>query len=167
MSATQVPTEVIKMIDKRRCSFLWAGDKETSAAKYLVAWPNVCTTKELGGLGIKDFSNQNICLLLNLVHRLHCANASAWGNWIISHVDLSNMNADNLGTHWDLLRSLLPLYQAITTIQLGDGRSTSFWSDFGLKMMCWLIASPDYTATAREKRCLSVRRSPLTLLETL
>jgi hypothetical protein len=27
MSATQVPPEVIKMIDKRRRSFLWAGDK--------------------------------------------------------------------------------------------------------------------------------------------
>jgi len=60
MSATQVPTEVIKMIDKIRRSFLWTGDKETSAAKCLIAWPNVCTTKELGGLGIKDFGTQNI-----------------------------------------------------------------------------------------------------------
>jgi hypothetical protein len=92
----------------------------------LVAWPNVCTTKELGGLGIQGLWH---CLLLNIVHRLHCASASAWGSWIRAHVDLSSMNAENLGTHWELLRSLLPLYQAITTVQLGDGKSTSFWSD--------------------------------------
>jgi hypothetical protein len=129
MSATQVPQEVIKMIDKRRRSFLWSGDKETSPAKCLVAWANVCTTKDMGGLGIKDFDTQNLCLLLNIVHRLHCASSSAWGRWIRQHVDLSNMNAANMGSHWELLRSLLPLYQALTTVQLGDGRSTSFWSD--------------------------------------
>jgi hypothetical protein len=129
MSATQVPQEVIKMIDKRRRSFLWSGDKETSPAKCLVAWANVCTTKDMGGLGIKDFGTQNVCLLLNIVHRLHCASSSAWGRWIRQHVDLSNMNAANMGSHWELLRSLLPLYQALTTVQLGDGRSTSFWSD--------------------------------------
>lgn len=62
MSATQVPPEVIKQIDKRRRAFLWSGNKETSAAKCLVAWPNVCTTKELGGLGIRDFGTQEYLL---------------------------------------------------------------------------------------------------------
>lgn len=80
MSATQVPPEVINQIDKRRRSFLWAGNKDSSVAKCLVAWPNVCTTKELGGLGIKDFGNHNNCLLLNLIHHLHCADSSAWAN---------------------------------------------------------------------------------------
>jgi hypothetical protein len=38
---------------------------------------------------------------------------------------------------------------------------------YGSGMMRWLIASPDYTAIAQNKRCLSVKRSPLILLETL
>jgi hypothetical protein len=129
MSATQVPPEVIKQIDKRRRSFLWAGNKDFSAAKCLVAWPNVCTTKELGGLGIKDFGIHNICLLLNLIHCLHCADSSAWTHWIREHADIANMQGDNMGHHWDLLRSLLPLYQAITTVELGDGKTTLFWTD--------------------------------------
>lgn len=82
ISATQVPPEVINQIDKRRRSFLWAGNKEFSAAKCLVAWPNVCTTKKLGGLGIRDFGTHNICLLLNLVHRLHCTDSLTWANCI-------------------------------------------------------------------------------------
>ena len=28
------------------------------------------------------------------------------------------------GNHWEMLRSILQLYQAITTVQLGDGHST-------------------------------------------
>ena len=34
-----------------------------------------------------------------------------------------------MGHHWDLLKSLLPLYLALTTVDLGDGRSTMFWTD--------------------------------------
>ena len=33
------------------------------------------------------------------------------------------------GHHWEVLRSLLPLYQAITTVTLGNRKSTSFWND--------------------------------------
>jgi hypothetical protein len=120
---------VIKQIDKRRPSFLWAGNKDFFAAKCLVAWPNVYTMKELGGLGIKDFGTHNICLLLNLIHRLHCADSSTWAHQIREHADITNMQGDNMGHHGDLLRSLLPLYQAITTVELGAGKTTLFWTD--------------------------------------
>ena len=76
-----------------------------------------------------DFGTHNVCLLLNLIHRLHCADLSAWANWISERVDIANMHGDNLGHHWELLKSLLPLYQALTTVQLGDGRSTLLWTD--------------------------------------
>jgi len=39
------------------------------------------------------------------------------------------MKGDLQGEHWEVLRSILPLYQAITTVKLGDGKSTSFWMD--------------------------------------
>ena len=80
MSATQIPQEVITQVDNRRRSFLWAGNKDFLARKCLVAWPNVYTTKDLGGLGIKDFGTHNICLLLNLIHRLHRTDSSVWAN---------------------------------------------------------------------------------------
>ncbi|CAN6315288.1 unnamed protein product [Urochloa humidicola] len=33
------------------------------------------------------------------------------------------------GPHWASMRALLPLYQTITTVCLGDGENTSFWMD--------------------------------------
>jgi hypothetical protein len=38
--------------------------------------------------------------------------------------------------HWSALRALLPVYQAITTVSLGDGAMTSFWSDVWLGDEC-------------------------------
>lgn len=35
----------------------------------------------------------------------------------------------NSNRHWEVLRSLLPLYQAITSVQIGDGATCSFWKD--------------------------------------
>jgi len=72
---------------------------------------------------------QNTCLLLKLMHRLHSGSQSSWANWIREHVCLANLEGDIQGNHWELMRELLPLYQAITTVQLGDGKSTSFWHD--------------------------------------
>ncbi|CAO2038822.1 unnamed protein product [Urochloa humidicola] len=42
---------------------------------------------------------------------------------------IATMDGEMTGTHWESLRTLLPLYQAITTVKLGDGRTTSFWQD--------------------------------------
>jgi len=33
------------------------------------------------------------------------------------------------GHHWEALESLLLLYQAITTVRLRSGTTTSFWHD--------------------------------------
>lgn len=42
---------------------------------------------------------------------------------------LATLEGDIHGAHWDQLRSLLPLYQAITTVTVGNGENTSFWYD--------------------------------------
>ena len=94
-----------------------------------MAWQNVCTTKDLGGLGIRDFGTQNICLLLKLVHRLHFVDSSAWAQWVRQPASLANLKGDMCGHHWETLQAILPLYQAITTVQLGDGETTLFWTD--------------------------------------
>jgi len=129
MSSMQLPPGLLQQVDKLRRAFLWAGDQNTSSSKCLVALQNVCTTKELGGLGIKDLGTHNICLLLKLIHRLHCANYSAWATWIRQRANLASLKGDLRGHHWEMLRTLLPLYQAITTVSLGNGKSTSFWND--------------------------------------
>jgi hypothetical protein len=112
----------------------WSGDKtgKASPASCLVAWIKVCAPKDLGGLGIRDMGIQNICLLLKLLHKLHCPEASAWSAWVRARACISNLNGDIHGGHWEVLRALLPLYQAITSVKLGDGMSCSFWRDVWL-----------------------------------
>jgi len=38
-----------------------------------------------------------------------------------------SLEGDLQGHHWEALRELLPLYRAITTVSIGNGRNTSFW----------------------------------------
>jgi hypothetical protein len=131
MSSLQLPPAVIKQMDGKRRAFLWSGDKsgKASPASCLVAWTTVCKPKDLGGLGLKDIGIQNICLLLKLLHRVHCPQSSAWAIWVRGRACLANLKGEVHGGHWETLRTLLPLYQAITTVQLGDGLSCSFWMD--------------------------------------
>jgi hypothetical protein len=42
---------------------------------------------------------------------------------------LASLEGDLAGNHWNVLRSLLPLYQAITVVDLGNGMDSSFWYD--------------------------------------
>lgn len=134
MSSLQLPPGVISSMDKTRRAFLWSGDKsgKSSAASCLVAWTNVCNPKEQGGLGIRDTGIQNACLLLKLLHRLHCAESSAWSSWVQNKISLASLQGDIHGEHWNNLKQLLPLYQAITSVELGNGQSTSFWNDVWL-----------------------------------
>jgi hypothetical protein len=39
------------------------------------------------------------------------------------------LTGDLGGHHWEALRTLLPLYQAVTSVSIGNGQQTSFWYD--------------------------------------
>ncbi|KAG2572481.1 hypothetical protein PVAP13_7KG140565, partial [Panicum virgatum] len=60
---------------------------------------------------------------------LHCSENSAWGAWVRQHANLATLKGDLHGHHWEMLRSILPLYQALTTVEINDGAATSFWDD--------------------------------------
>jgi len=129
MSALHLSPGAIAKFDKRRRSFLWTGEGTASGANCLIAWEKVRQDRTQGGLGIKDLSTQNSCLLLKLIHRLHQTTASSWATWVRDRVSLASMEGSVVVSHWDSLRMLLPIYQAITTVVLGNGKTTSFWHD--------------------------------------
>jgi hypothetical protein len=83
----------------------------------------------MGGLGLKDLGIQNTCLLLKMIHRLHSNAESSWANWVRRNACIASLTGNLHGHHWNILRSLLPIYRAITTVQIGDGTATSFWFD--------------------------------------
>lgn len=133
MRALSLPPGVIAQMDKRRLSFLWCGNDAPSGAQSLVAWERVCWSKDNGRLGVRDLNLMNVCLLVKLLHRLFVADDSAWvtwarplenclalPRWMVTCVELIN---------WGILRSLLPLYQAATTVVIGNDKRTSLWHD--------------------------------------
>ena len=131
MSSLQLPQTTIQAMDAKRRAFFWSADKNghCSPGSCLIAWENLCCPREFGGLGVRDLGIQNICLLLKLVHRLHCPQSSAWAQWVQSRASICSLEGDLHREHWQTLRSILPLYQAITTVSVGDGRTCSFWYD--------------------------------------
>jgi hypothetical protein len=129
MSALQLPQGVIDALDRRRRAFLWAGGKSVSGAQCLVAWENACVPKDRGGIGIRDLAAQNKCLLLKLFHRLHHPGDSAWVAWVRSKINLATLHGNVTRAHWSDLNELLPAYRAITSSEVFNGMSTSFWHD--------------------------------------
>jgi hypothetical protein len=129
MSSLQLLPGFVKKVDSKHRSFLWSGKDSCAGAKCLVAWDKVCLDKDEGGLGVTDLMTRNTCLLLKLLHRLFTAVGSSWASWARGRVCLATLTGDLSGNHWMTLRALLPLYRAITTCSIKDGRSTTFWFD--------------------------------------
>lgn len=125
MSALSIPVGVLNIKDRRSRSFLWNGDNNTTAAKSLVAWERVCPSKDQGGLNIRILGLHNVCLLLKLLHHLYCSQESAWACWVRRRASVASLEDELSGEHWNVLCSLLPLYQATTIVDLGDGLDTS------------------------------------------
>lgn len=69
MSAIGLHKTVIKAIDRRRRAFFWTREDSCHGSKCLVAWEQVCTSKQFGGLGLKDLELQNHCMLLKFVDK--------------------------------------------------------------------------------------------------
>jgi len=70
-----------------------------------------------------------VYIYIKLLHRLHFPKTSAWAQWVQGRASVANLKGDLYGDHWSTLRQILPLYQAITTVQIGDGTFCSFWHD--------------------------------------
>ncbi|CAO2039804.1 unnamed protein product [Urochloa humidicola] len=123
MSSLLLPKTVCEILDARRRAFLWTGDDKCNGSQCLIKWERLCTSKECGGLGIKNLADQNHCLLLKFIHKLHDASPLPWKEWFNGH--LSDANSF-LGR---IVDTELPRYRSLTAVQIGNGRHTSFWHD--------------------------------------
>jgi hypothetical protein len=130
MGALELPPGVIAALDRLRRAFLWAATDRVTGAKCLVAWDRVCS-KEEGDIGVRSLVDQNTCLQVKLLHRLHATPGQSWPRWVWSSLggmplDAPGCAAPLCGSHWAALLRLLPLYRAISRVQLGDGAKTAF-----------------------------------------
>jgi len=135
MSSILLPKKVVEALDAKRRAFLWTGEERCHGSSCLVAWTDVCQPKEFGGLGVKNLTDMNHCLLLKFVHKLHDPEPLPWKQWFLSHSDLSREAARDsyLGK---LISHELQRYQNLTRVRVGTGDRTSFWHDR------WLFNTP-------------------------
>ena len=111
LTAVKVPKNFLKELDKLRRRFLWAGDKELTGGKCKVAWNKVCTPTGNGGLGIIELERFSRALWLRWL----------WFSWDDTDRPWKGMElpVDNID---------IALFNAATSVVLGNGNKAKFWS---------------------------------------
>jgi hypothetical protein len=101
-------------INKIARNFIWAGDDadHASGGHALVNWKTVCRPKVLGGLGMTDLERFGRALRLRWPWLQWTDPLRTWGG---SKLPCNEADMD--------------LFRAATHITIGNGESTSFWSD--------------------------------------
>ncbi|WVZ94829.1 LOW QUALITY PROTEIN: hypothetical protein U9M48_040673 [Paspalum notatum var. saurae] len=99
-----------KQIDKIRRSFLWKGEDNANGGHCLVNWPTVSRPKDLGGLGVLDLDKFGRALRLRWLWQEWTDDSKPWRG-----LQVPCSNSDRL------------LFQASTSVIVGNGAKTKFW----------------------------------------
>jgi hypothetical protein len=112
LMSLDIPLETLEAFTKICRAFLWKGRQQVNGDHCLVAWDKVTAPKSMGGLGLPNLR------LLKLALRCHWA----WLQW----TDPARTWAD-----FDLRlpRTSVALFEAATTVRLGNGERARFWQD--------------------------------------
>lgn len=76
-----IPKAVIKKINNLCRRFLWEGHLKGSKSGY-VNWTKVCTSKKMGGLGIRDVSLWNDLVVGKIIWQIAEKKDSLWVRWV-------------------------------------------------------------------------------------
>ncbi|XP_024013471.1 uncharacterized protein LOC112087777 [Eutrema salsugineum] len=136
MSAFRLPNGCLDEIERICSAFLWSGT-DLNPRKAKLAWSAVCKPKAEGGLGLKNLREANDVCILKLLWRFITADHSLWVRW--SRVNLMRessiwllpeSNNPNLGS-WSWKQMMKRRHQAaeFLKVEIGNGRSTTFWYD--------------------------------------
>ena len=135
MSSILLPKNVRDHLKAKRRAFLWTGEEKCHGSSCLVAWEDICKSKEQGGLGVRNLEDMNHCLLLKFVHKLHDDSSAPWKQWFMSRSG-SGLGADHDSYIGKLIGHELQRYRDLSTVRIGNGAQTSFWQDR------WLLGCP-------------------------
>ncbi|KAM0827058.1 hypothetical protein ACQ4PT_068438 [Festuca glaucescens] len=102
----------LEAVDKLRRDFFWAGDRDSSVGRCMVAWNLVCRPKRLGGLGF---------------HNLAMLNSALRAKWI--WLRKTDSNRSWAGLDLKAMPAATQLFNASVIVNIGDGASTLFWLD--------------------------------------
>ncbi|KAJ3676152.1 hypothetical protein LUZ60_003564 [Juncus effusus] len=139
MQAFKLPKWVIKQLNRVIRSFFWKGESSCLGGKCLVKWSRACLPKKHGGLGIADLASQNKALLLKWIWKLDNDKDGLWAQMVnltqgISDSIMLGQLSHSSSSFFlnDLSSSILPIYNASTTLDDLSSRVMWRWNPNGI-----------------------------------
>jgi hypothetical protein len=110
--ALNVPSWVLKAIDKIRKAFLWKGRKEVNGGSCLVAWDIVTRPRCLGGLGMPNLRFMGWALQLRWIWFRKTDPSKPW-----------------YGLDFNVQKQVRDFFAISVVTIVGNGQNTFFWKD--------------------------------------
>ncbi|XP_026430302.1 uncharacterized protein LOC113326839 [Papaver somniferum] len=133
MSTFKMPKKILKKLDSIQRKFWW-GFKSNKGFN-LIAWKNMCLSKDLGGLAFRDLEMMNHALLAklawgichnsdNLLGQLLQAKYHKNEDFLHLHGEISNSS-----WVWKGIELVFSIVQQHYFMEVNNGRSTRIWRD--------------------------------------
>jgi hypothetical protein len=103
---------IIRMVDKFRRAFIWAGSNSVQGGHCLVAWQKVTRPMELGGLGVLDLTILGYALRLWWEWQAKTTPDKPWASFATKPE-----------------RAVQAMFEASVTVDVGYGHRALFWQD--------------------------------------
>jgi hypothetical protein len=127
----RLPPGIIAVLDRARRHCLWR-KKDKHRVNSLAAWDMICKPKNKGGLGIINLQIQNSALLLKHLHKFYNHEDIPWVHLVRDayyYQSVPHAVVLSGSFWWRSVISLSEEYRSITSVTIGNGSSTLFWSD--------------------------------------
>lgn len=134
MQSSWLLSDTCEKIDKLSRNFLW-GSSRSSRKIHLVAWDDVCCSKERGGLGLRQARKQNEAFMMKLGWGLINRRNDLWvkllrekygcGDGIVPVMKDRKLRSQI----WEEIQKNWEKTMKGVTWRLGDGENVRFWKD--------------------------------------
>jgi hypothetical protein len=135
MVVAEAPVWLIEEINRWMLSFFWVGKDRVNGGQCLVAWENICKSKEIGGLGIKCLRLQGLALRVR------------W-HWL-RRTDPDRPWQGLPGMHD---KEAEQVFRSLATFNIGDGRKTLCWRDRWINGFTAEELAPEVAAKVSTRR---------------
>ncbi|GJW01986.1 reverse transcriptase domain, reverse transcriptase zinc-binding domain protein [Tanacetum coccineum] len=171
-SLFKAPKCVISYLEKLRRNFFWGGSVDNKKLAW-VAWKQVCSSKDCGGLGIGSLLASNLAMLTKWWWRFKSESNSLWHQVITSIFGSHGRLETNIltpiphshvspwkeiyGLNKDLLKVNINL-DSVFLRKTGDGSVFRFWHDCWFGTSNFMTLFPRMYALETHKDCLISER---------
>ncbi|XP_056847372.1 uncharacterized protein LOC130498048 [Raphanus sativus] len=133
MSSYLLPQGITDKLRSTTSNFWWSS-KQNSRGLHWIAWDEICTPKDLGGLGFRDFHDFNLALLAKQLWRLiHYPDSLLArvlkGRYYNDSSPFDDRRIYSPSYGWRSIMAAKPLLISGMRRTIGTGRDTRVWSD--------------------------------------